>query len=269
MGHYFFRVTKKYWRLLLSFIRASLISELAYRVNLASRFFSDILWYAAQLSIFEVLYRYTVTVNGWNHEETRAFMGILFLSDAIYMFLFAENLDRLGQKIRRGDLDLLLVKPVNSQFMLSLQKISVAYLGNIIFSTLWLIWAARQTSHFALANSFWLLLTIPMGVIISYSIRFITAATALYFTRSDAINYIWYQLYRLGTRPDSFYPTALRFFVLFVLPIGFLASVPASVILNKTTPLMLIPGGFLAATCLYLSSVFWKRGLRAYSSASS
>ena len=260
---------RKHFELFLSFFKASLISELAFRFNLASRFFTDIIWYAAQLSVFEVLFRHTNNVGGWGLDETRVFMGVLFVTDAMYMLLFSENLDKLGQKIRRGDLDLLLVKPVSSQFMLSFQKVSIAYIGNLIFSLGWLVWAILQIPTVSPWSILWLLASVPMSVIIVYCIRFITASTALFLTKADAINYIWYQLYRLGTRPDSFYPSILRYFVLFVLPLAFLASVPAQIVIGKTTPLMLIAGYALALLTLKLANWFWNRGLRVYGSASS
>lgn len=245
------------------------MAELEYRFNVAVRFFTDIVWYAAQLSVFEVLFSHTTSVNGWNIDETRVFMGVLFVTDAIYMLLFSENLDRMGEKIRRGDLDLLLVKPVNSQWMLSFQKVSIAYAGNAMFSMTWLIWALLQMPTQSLVSLLWLIATVPMSLAIVYTIRFITAAAALFFTKADAVNYIWYQLYRLGTRPDSFYPLVLRYAVLSVFPIAFLASIPAQIVLGKTGPAILLWGYSLGALFLFGSTRFWKRGLKAYSSASS
>ena len=89
------------------------------------------------------------------------------------------------------------------------------------------------------------------------------------FHASRCVNYIWYQVYRLGTRPDNLYPMVLRYAVLSIIPIAFLASVPAQIILGKTGPAWLIWGAFLGALLIYLSSRVWNRGLRAYSSASS
>ncbi len=252
-----------------AFARVSLMSELEYRFNFAVRIFTDVIWYIAQLSVFEVLFQHTDSLSGWTLASMRVFMGVLFLTDSIYMMLFSENLDRLSDRIRRGDLDLLLVKPVSSQWMLSFQKISVAYFGNFIISALWLGWSLTQVPDFQWWRLLWLLVCVPCGVIVVYAIRFSTASTALYFTKADAINYIWYQLYRLGTRPDTVYPKVLRYAVLSVLPIAFLASVPAQVILNRTGPEMVLWGIALASLMLAVSSWIWKTGLKRYASASS
>ena len=53
--------------------------------------------------------------------------------DALYMILFHDNLDSFSQKTTKGELDLLLAKPVNSQFMMSCQKVSVPYFVNLLF----------------------------------------------------------------------------------------------------------------------------------------
>jgi ABC-2 type transport system permease protein len=245
------------------------MSELEYRFNIAARIATDIVWYAAQLSVFEVLFRHTTSLNGWSLHETRVFMGVLFVTDALYMMLFSENLDRMGEKVRKGDLDLLLVKPVNSQWMLSFQKVSVAYLGNFFLAWCWLIWSLGRIPNFNWLNLGWLILSVPISVAIIYSIRFMTSATALFFTRADAVNYIWYQVYRLGTRPHGFYPVVLRFAVLTVIPIAFLASIPAQIVLQKSGPLILIWGLCVGGLLLKLSTVVWARGLRVYGSASS
>ena len=264
----------KYFNLLGSFFKMSLMAELEYRFNIIARIFTDIMWYAAQLSIFEVLFRHTNNLNGWNLNETRVFMGIMFVTDALYMMLFSENLDRMGEKVRKGDLDLLLVKPINSQWMLSFQKVSVAYLGNLAIAFGWLTWSLNQVSESQIADfswwrMLWILVSVPISLSIIYAIRFMTSATALFFTRADAVNYIWYQVYRLGTRPHDIYPMVLRYAVLTVLPIAFLASVPAQVVLGKSGPLILLWGFALAVVLVRLSRAFWNRGLKSYSSASS
>ena len=263
------KTVRKYLGLFYSFFKASLISELEFRFNIGARIVTDILWYVAQLSVFEVLFKHTNNLSGWSLSETRVFMGCLFVTDALYMMCFSENLDRMGEKVRKGELDLLLVKPVNSQWMLSFQKVSVAYLGNLAIAIAWLGWSLAQIEGFNWWNTCWLFATVPIGICIVYSIRFMTAATSLFFTRADAVSYIWYQVYRLGTRPDTLYPVVLRYAVLTVMPIAFLASVPAQVILGKTGPALLILGTCLAAVLIFLSSRVWKLGLRAYSSASS
>jgi ABC-2 type transport system permease protein len=263
------KILSKYGGIFVGLCRASAISELAFRFNIFVRIFTDILWYAAQLSIFEVLFRHISQLNGWTLPTIRVFMGILFVTDSIFMFFFQVNLDQLGTKIRRGDLDLLLAKPVNSQWFLSLQKISMPYAGNFVMACMWLAWALTQIPDFQIHRLLWLGIMIPCSVIIVYSLRFMVAASSLFLTQADAINQIWWQLYRLGTRPDNTYPIALKYSVLTFLPVGFMASVPTRLLLGLADPLLALLGCTLAGLLLWASTRFWRRGLRQYSSASS
>jgi len=261
---------KKYLRVFAALFKACAIAQFEFRLNFIVKLAADLIWYMTQLSIFEVLFHHTRSISGWTLESTRVFMGILFLVDALWMMLFSENLDRMSDKIRRGDLDLLLVKPINSQFMMSLKVMDPAYIVNISLITGWLIWALTQLPEPVVWSRLLLLLiTIPCGLIITYSIRFLFSASALIFTRAENINYVWYNFYRLATRPDTIYPAWLRYTVLTFLPLGFVASVPARLILETPDLVLLAAAVFAASLSLYISHRFWNFGLRFYSSASS
>ena len=128
-----------------------------------------------------------------------------------------------------------------SQFMISLQKASTAMLGNLLIGLSWFTYSLIQLPDFQWQRLPWLLFLIPCGLEALYAMRFFMAATAVIFARSENLQFIWFQLYRLGMRPDSIYTPWLKWFLLTAL----------SVIL------------------IYLSNRFWKFALRFYSSASS
>jgi ABC-2 family transporter protein len=127
-------VIRKYFDIFGGFFRASAIADLEYRLNIVVKVLTDFVWYAAQLSVFEVLFQNVGPIAGWNLGSTRVFMAVLFVVDSIWMLLLSENLDKLSDRVRKGELDLLLTKPVNSQFMMSFQKVSTPYVVNIAFT---------------------------------------------------------------------------------------------------------------------------------------
>jgi ABC-2 type transport system permease protein len=260
----------RYLLILAGFFRASAIADLEYRLNIAVKVFTDILWYSAQIAVFEVLFHNAKSISGWTLESTRVFLGILFVVDALWMVLFSENLDRISEKVRRGDIDLLLTKPINSQFMLSFQRLNTSYVLNIALTLIWLTWSLIRLDHaFIWTRLLLLIILIPCSLAIVYGIRFLFSVTALIFTQAENINYVWYQIYRLGTRPDSIYPPWLRYTILTIIPVGFVASVPARLILGEQSYELIAASIGLAATSVFLSRFFWKFALRFYSSASS
>ncbi len=263
------KTIRKYLHLFKAFFKASVVADLEYRANFATRIITDIIWYAAQIITFEALFRVTDRIGSWNLQQTRVFLGMLFFVDAIYMILFSENLDRMSEKVRKGELDLLLAKPISSQFMISCQRVNSAIIGNLVLGVGWLIYALSGLPDFNWMRILWLIVLVPAGLISLYSIRFCFCAVSLIFTKADNVQYLWFQIYRLGMRPDSIYMPWLKIMVLTLLPVAVVASVPSRALLDP--PDLILYGWVVvwSVALLYLSHRFWNFCLKFYSSASS
>ncbi len=259
----------KYLVIYKAFIKASAIAEIEFRLNFIMRIFNDIIWYAAQIFTFEVLFRHTKLIGSWDIYQTRVFLGVLFIIDAFYMIFLQENLDKFSEKVRKGELDLLLTKPVNSQFMISFQRVSVSCFGNLMIAFGWFIHSLLQLQDVSWGRVLWIFLLIPCGFAILYSIRFAIAALSIILVRADNLQFVWYQLYRLGMRPDSIYLRWLQIIILTILPVGLIASVPARAILDPPEFWVYAWSILAAPLALILTSQFWKFALTKYQSASS
>lgn len=259
----------KYPRLFLAFVEASFKADLEYRMNFVSRIVTDIFWYLAQIVTFEALYRHTDRLGSWDHDQTRVFLGLLFVVDALYMIFFSENLDRMTERVRKGEMDLLLAKPVNSQFMMSCQRTVTALTGNLLIGIGWLAWSLSRLPDFDPMRLAWLLVLIPCGLLSLYGVRFMMASTAVIFTKADNLQYLWYQLYRLGMRPDSIYAPWLKFAILTLFPVGLIASVPSRFLMEPPDFALFAQTLFVTAFFLWASHRFWRFSLRFYTSASS
>jgi ABC-2 type transport system permease protein len=260
---------KKYFTLYISMFKASLIADLEYRANFFSRILTDIFWYIAQIVTFEVLYQHTNKIGDWDVHQMRVFLGLLFIIDAFYMIIIHENLEKLSEKVSKGELDLLLAKPVNSQFMITLQKANTALFGNLIIGISWLIYALNGLPDFNYLRLLWLFILIPCSLVVIYSMRFMFSATAVIFTRSENLQFLWWQVYRLGMRPDSMYSPAIKWLLLTVVPVGVVISLPARALLNPPELFYLAWPVILVPILLYCTHRFWNFALKFYSSASS
>jgi len=260
----------RYLKLWLSFFKMSWMADLEYRLNLVVRVIGDMAWYLAQLSVFEVLYNHTNTISGWDVHGMRVFMGTLFVVDALYMILFMESMDNMSSLVKKGDLDLYLTKPIASQFMVTFRKVAVAYFVNLAMVLAYLVWGIRQLpgpiSGYQLASYAVIVIS---GLVTLYSIRFMFSTLSVLLHDAGNIQFVWHQLYRLGTRPDPIYPSALRMIVLTVFPVAFFASVPSRVLIEGVDIRYLLAAPLMALTLLLLSRAWWTFALRHYSSASS
>ena len=263
------KLVLKYIKLYIAMFKTSFIADLEYRANYFTRIMTDVLWYIAQIMTFEVIYQHTEKIGDWDKYQMRVFLGLLFVIDALYMIIIHENLDNISEKVRKGDLDLLLAKPVNSQFMLTLQKANTALFGNLILGVAWLLYALSDLPNFNWYRLLWLIILIPCSLMVIYSIRFMLSATSVIFTRSENLQFLWWQIYKLGMRPDSMYNPFIKYLVLTALPVGVIVSIPARALLNPPELTYLLWPLILGPLLVYGTHRFWNFALKFYSSASS
>lgn len=260
----------KYIKLWLSFAKISVMAEMEYRLNMVIKVISDVIWYCTQLSIFEVLFYHAPVIAGWTIHSMRVFMGVLFLVDSLYMILFNENFEQSSTLVRKGELDFILVKPVNSQFMYSFRKVNTVYFINMMIVLTYLTWAIlhleTQPTWSQFVATFFLIIG---GLCVLYSLRFFFAALNVVFTNATSLTYVWYQFYRLGTRPHALYPPWLRWCVLTIFPVALISSVPATNLVHGLDVGLVFGAFAIAATLVFLTTRFWRFVLRRYSSASS
>lgn len=259
----------KKWKLFLSFLSASFKADLEYRVNFLVRIVTDIFWYLSQVVIFEVIFLHTSRLGTWTLEQTRVFLGLIFLVDALYMIFFHDNLEKMSERVRKGELDMLLTKPISSQFLISLQRMATAIAGNFLIAITYLIWALSQLPDLKLVNTLWLFILLPLGLLSLYSIRFTISTLALIVVKAENIQYLWYQVYRLGMRPDQIYQPWLRFTIFTILPVGLIASLPSRILFDGFQLDLFATAVTTSLSIFYFSQWAWKKALVHYSSASS
>ncbi|AGH96241.1 ABC transporter permease [Pseudobdellovibrio exovorus] len=260
---------KKYLTIYKAFFKASFVADLEYRLNFVILVIGEFIWYSSQLISFEVLYRHTEIIGDWNVHQMRVFIFLVLFVDSIYMILWDPNFSTFTDNVRKGTLDLLLMKPVNAMFMLSSQRISVSHIPCLFVTFGGLIWALAQLPDFNWLKLLWLILLIPSGLSVIFCGRFALNSTSIIFTRADFLQYIWYSLFRLGLRPDAIYSGFLRIILIFVVPFAMVASIPARVLLEPVQPWMLVWGFILPFILFYLLKKYWVYCLKYYSSASS
>lgn len=259
----------KYLGIYAAFFKASLAADIEYRLNFIFLMLAEFVWYSTQLILFEVLYRHTNIIGEWNLNQMRVFIFLVLFIDSIYMILWDPNFSAFTDNVRKGSLDLLLTKPINSMFMLSSQRLSISHIPCLFITAAGLIWALMQIPDFNWFKLLWLFLLVPSGLSVIFCGRFALNCSAILFTRADFLQYIWYSLFRLGLRPDAIYSGFVRFTLIFVVPFAMIASVPARILLEPTQWWMLAWSLILPFIMFFLLKRYWNYCLRQYSSASS
>ncbi len=245
------------------------IREAVYRTNFLTAVMVDVIWMGVEISLFSVLYANVTTLGGWTREQVYFFLGIFFASDALFTVFFQRNFWSFSDLVNKGELDILLTKPVHPLFLALSRSINITAGFNIILgltiSYRYSILAGFPGGLHWFLVIFWLL----FGLISALLIRFTFSVWVFWTDRSWAISRLYYQFFAFATKPDTIYPKAIRYLILTALPFAFIGSVPTRALLHGLTIQEYVGGFFVLFAFFLLNSFLWSRGLARYQSASS
>jgi ABC-2 type transport system permease protein len=170
--------------------------------------------------------------------------------------------------VQEGTLDFVLLKPIRSQFWLSIHTLSLWGIPDLILGLLIIGYAGRKLN---LGIDKYLLTIFPLacGLVILYSLWFILGATSIWFVKIYNVTEVLRGFLDAGRYPITAYPAAYRFFFTFIVPVTFLTTVPAQSLLGQIQFTWWLGAGFLAIVLFFISTQFWRFALRFYTSASS
>jgi ABC-2 type transport system permease protein len=261
---------KRYLKLYLAFFKNCLIREMEFRTHFWLSNLISFSWASVFLLTYIYIFRQTQSVNGWTIESVLLLTGLYFLSDRIFDSFFEVNFEEFIALVNTGRLDLFLTKPVSSQFMVSLRRFSFSFLfsslvmaGLVIYLVRTYFWPVAAVNLLVFGAVF------LSGVVITYSLWFMTLLPVFWWGRADNIQHLFHPVYQLARIPIDITGKILRPLFTFVIPLAFVATVPVQSLIGNLSPWLAVYGVAAAAFLLWLSHRLWHFALRHYTSASS
>ncbi|MFN6219236.1 MAG: ABC transporter permease [Aphanizomenon sp.] len=259
---------QRYLKVLRLFWTAAISTEMEYRINFIITALSSLGNLLGSIFSLFLFYRTGYTFTGWSWEAALVVLGIFTLLQGFSATFLAPNLNRIVRHVQEGTLDFVLLKPIRSQFWLSVHTISLWGIPDLIFGLLIIGYAGTKLN---LGIDKYLLTIFPLccGLVILYSLWFILGSTSIWFVKIYNVTEVLKGFLEAGRYPITAYPATYRFFFTFVVPVSFLTTVPAQSMLGQIQFVWLLGAGLLALILFFISTQFWRFALRFYTSASS
>jgi ABC-2 type transport system permease protein len=254
---------------------------MTFRANFLIDTLSSFTWLAMNLGFYVILFRYTQTLGtGWGKYEFFLFLATSHIVNSVIQALFMANADEFSELIRTGSLDFALLKPIDTQFLISLRRIDWSACGDLAFGMGLFVYSMVKIGD---PPSLQALVLYPFfllcGVLILYSLMLALAASSVWLGRNQTLYDFWFYITNFSRYPREIYEgrygTPLRWFFTFIIPVLVVINVPARFLVNalapKTFEEWLLPLFAVAATVLCLLGSRWifHRALGSYRSASS
>ncbi|MGZ3469724.1 MAG: ABC-2 family transporter protein, partial [Isosphaeraceae bacterium] len=134
----------RYLRLLGHLARYTLNRELAFRGNFLVKVSVEVLWLGIMIAFYRTVFARTSNVAGWSEPDYFFFVGCYFALNGLVETLFFENCNEFAELVRTGDLDFLLLRPIDEQFLVSLRRIDWGTAPNVLMGAALMVIALVQ-----------------------------------------------------------------------------------------------------------------------------
>ncbi len=264
----------RYLRLWYALGRFGLVRELAFRGNFLVKITVELLWFGILLVFWQTVYRQTNLVAGWTEEQYMFYLGCYYALEGMVETFFLSNCGEFSDMVRSGDLDFVLLQPIDEQFLVSCRNVDwttvpnvfagAILMGNSLVAMDWQFDAARVALF---------LLLMLCSLALAYSFMLLLTSSAVWMVRNQSLFELWWLFTTLIRYPREIFAGTWaapvgRIFT-YVIPVMLMVNVPAHVMV-KLLDWRLVALTFVAtAALLYLTRRFFRLALTRYRSASS
>ena len=261
---------RKYLKVYAKFLHTSLASEFEYKTNIVIDLITAILSLLGSVFLLSIFFQRNNSIGGWEFEQALIIQGIYTILNGITNTWFSPNLTEIVKHIREGTLDFVLLKPIDSQFFISLKKINPSGVLEIILGICLLLYCIRLNQiNLNLSFLTLCLITIICSICILYSLWFFISTTTIWFVKTWNATEVLRSLLYIGRFPLNSFSFSIRIFFSVFIPIAFITTIPSEVFLGLSEFWKILLEVLVSMVFLITSRKFWFFALRYYSSASS
>jgi len=262
---------RKNFRFILLLIKCKFTRMMAFRASFWGAFFADGSLFLIQLLTFETIYSQVDGIGGWDRGQMIIFVGTFSIINALNMLIYFFGVVDIPSKIRRGDLDQYLTKPINPLLRLTFENVNIGSIPLVIMSIL-IVCYGISISHiqvsFALGlgyAAFVLLMTL-----LWYDMELIVRTIPFLVTSVNGIMRLEEAILELNFKvPGILYKGIFKLIFYFILPYGIMSTIPTQFITRSIDAVSIFVSVATVATFTAFALWFWRFGIKHYKSASS
>lgn len=251
-----------------AFWRVNVAEEMQYRANFLASVVGTVFWMAMALLTLAVFFRQTERLGGWGFWEVVVLLGVFNALGGVVEAVLRPSIGRIVQYVRTGALDLILAKPLDPQVYVSFRRLNVWRVADVVLGLAVVGFALSRLGR-PLAVTEILAFTVTLGaaVAVVYAIWLVLMSLAFWFVAVENLAVLFDALYEGARYPVSAYPGALRFLFVYLIPIAWTTTIPASTITGRMGVAMAAGAAGVGLLALASSRAFFRLALQRYTSA--
>ncbi len=266
-----FKNVIKHLRIFIVLVKFSLSKGMMYSLDFISGLLINLVFTVMHILVFLIIYNHTDNISGWNKYQTILFMGTFGVITSISQAFYFLGMIMFPNKVRSGDLDLFIVKPVNTRFYVAFNEFNISALFNLIPSILFIVYAVVNLDfEITIFRVIGYLVFLLMMISLHFNLMSVANYFAFYFIKTDAFGMMDDTLTNFTYRvPGVVYKGAAKMILYIVLPYGLLCTIPTKFFTDSLSfsDWIITISVFIAYNLI--GHLFWKKGFANYSSSTS
>jgi ABC-2 type transport system permease protein len=259
----------RYLRMFRAFASTEFQFEMEYRANMYLSIFEMLLVIGTSIGAVLIMFGHTTTMNGWTLPQMIVLLGVYYVIQGGVSLLFSPSFERLMEHVRVGTLDFHLLKPVNTQFLVSTRHLKVIRGADLLLGLIVVIVGLVQVGEqVGIAQALMFALSLIFGWTLVYSLLLGLVTLSFWFVRVENLLAIFWAFTEAGRFPVDVYPLWLRVSLSTIVPIGIAVTAPANVIAGRMDWIAVALLGAGTMLTVGLASALWRWGLKSYTGAS-
>lgn len=261
----------KQTKIMYMLFKMKLARTMAFRFSFFGAFFVDGSMFLIQILMFTSIYSQVDTIGGWERSQVLLFIGTFSLINALNMTLFFFGIISIPYKIKNGQLDLYLTKPVKTLFYLSFEEVNIGSFPLVLGSIGIIAYAVSSIAiQITLGKIVGYLFLVTLMLILYYDVMVIIRTIVFFVIQATSIERLEGELITLCMKvPGILFTGAFKVLFYLLLPYGIMATIPTQFFSGSLSPMGFFYAIFITIAFTGFTLAFWKLGLRNYKSASS
>lgn len=239
-----------------------------YRVDFFIDALMSLFWTASALVPLLVLFGDRQTVVGWTWAEALVVVAFFTFLKGVLDGGIQPALQNVVEQIRKGTFDFVLLKPADTQLLVSTSRFEIWKAADVIGGMVLLGWALSQLGRWPgpleIASTVALLVA---AVAILYSLWILVVSLAFFVVKIDNLSYLFSSIYDAARWPSSVYRGILSFVFTFVIPLAVMTTFPALSILGRLETIPFVSALVGAFAFSWVARQVWKKAIGRYTSA--
>lgn len=249
--------------------KVAALNELQYRANFWVQLVNSVVTLVTGLVAIALVYSHTTSLGGWSRPELLTVMGVHILVGGLLGALVEPNMYQLMEDVEQGTLDYALTRPADAQLLVSVRRVSLWKLVDVLTGLAVVIWGSIEVGGVVgMVRTAGFVGAVLCGTVILYCVWISATTLTFKITRGDDLMQLLTGVYQAGRWPVTVYPGWLRGTLTFLVPLAFAVTVPAQAVTNRIGWPVLMWAPVAAAIALLVTRLIWRWGIRNYSGAS-